>query len=203
MLPLCSARPQPRMEPETQRARMTQQITDAAAEAVVPEAYDLKLTVAGEDGPSRNRDRHGAARPCNARVQGRGPDQRAGAESHRARPQGSGAPDQQQNDAFAETRTAMGQAGAGRSRDRRQELEVDRPAFRPRARSFRRPGVDDKGNKNEFRQLLDDTGLGNHPAMIRFCRKVGEGLAEDGTLARGSEGPRAKPEGSKRCTRTT
>ena len=31
----------------------------------------------------------------------------------------------------------------------------------------------------EFMQLIDDTGIGNHPAFIRFTIKVGEMMAED------------------------
>lgn len=38
---------------------------------------------------------------------------------------------------------------------------------------------------NEFRQLLDETGLGNHPVMIRAFRKIGEAIGEDSTFARG------------------
>lgn len=46
------------------------------------------------------------------------------------------------------------------------------------------PVKDAEGKPNEFRQLLDQTGLGNHPAMIRAFRKIGEALSEDGTIAR-------------------
>lgn len=59
--------------------------------------------------------------------------------------------------------------------------------------------LDDKGEKvlgqdgkpipNEFRQLLNESGMGDHPAMARFLRKVGEAVAEDGTIARGNSGP--------------
>lgn len=44
----------------------------------------------------------------------------------------------------------------------------------------------DKGEevRNEFRQLLDDTGLGNHPVMVRAFREIGKALSEDGTIAR-------------------
>lgn len=49
---------------------------------------------------------------------------------------------------------------------------------------------DEDGNDvpNEFRKLLNESGLGNHPAMIRAFRKIGEGLAEDGTFARSDTG---------------
>jgi hypothetical protein len=46
----------------------------------------------------------------------------------------------------------------------------------------------DKGEDvpNQFRQLLDETGFGNHPEMIRAWAKIGALVAEDGTFARGS-----------------
>lgn len=46
------------------------------------------------------------------------------------------------------------------------------------------PAVNDKGEKNPFRQMLDDTGLGNHPEMIRAFRNVGAAIAEDGSMPR-------------------
>lgn len=53
---------------------------------------------------------------------------------------------------------------------------------------------DDKGNeKNEFRALLNATGLGEHPAMIRAFRKIGEALSEDGALPRGEQATVRKP----------
>lgn len=39
-------------------------------------------------------------------------------------------------------------------------------------------------DKNEFRKLLNESGLGNHPVMVRFCRAVGADLSEDGTFVR-------------------
>lgn len=53
---------------------------------------------------------------------------------------------------------------------------------------------DDKGvEKNEFRALLNETGLGEHPAMIRAFRKIGEALSEDGSLPRGEQATVRKP----------
>ena len=41
-----------------------------------------------------------------------------------------------------------------------------------------------------FRQLLDTSGLGNHPEMIRAFRKIGELVGEDGDFVRtGAGGP--------------
>lgn len=50
-------------------------------------------------------------------------------------------------------------------------------------------GQDGKPIPNEFRQLLNESGMGDHPAMARFLRKVGEACSEDGTIARGNSGP--------------
>lgn len=44
----------------------------------------------------------------------------------------------------------------------------------------------------ELKQALNESGLGNHPAMVRFCAAVGRELAEDKLLA--SSRP-AKPNG--------
>lgn len=38
----------------------------------------------------------------------------------------------------------------------------------------------------ELIDLLNSTGLGNHPEMIRFCRRVGMALGEDKTVAPGN-----------------
>lgn len=41
---------------------------------------------------------------------------------------------------------------------------------------------------DEIKQLLDDTGLGNHPAFVRFFAKIGKELAEDGIIPGGIMG---------------
>ena len=38
----------------------------------------------------------------------------------------------------------------------------------------------------EFRKLLDDTGLGNHPEVIRMLVRVGKGMNEDSYVAGGA-----------------
>jgi hypothetical protein len=43
-----------------------------------------------------------------------------------------------------------------------------------------------------LRNLLDDSGLGNHPDMIRFVAKVGSVIAEDASFPRGDQGGRGK-----------
>jgi hypothetical protein len=40
----------------------------------------------------------------------------------------------------------------------------------------------------ELRSLLESTGMGNHPALVRFAHKVGQAISEDGFL-RGRNAP--------------
>jgi hypothetical protein len=46
----------------------------------------------------------------------------------------------------------------------------------------------DKFGNDAFNTMLDDTGVGNHPAMIRFLKQVGEQLTE-GTLHQANQAP--------------
>lgn len=57
---------------------------------------------------------------------------------------------------------------------------------------FAGPAKNDKGDPNPFRQLLDETKLGNHPEMIRMFRKIGAAVSEDGDLPRGDSGAAVK-----------
>lgn len=43
-----------------------------------------------------------------------------------------------------------------------------------------------------FRKLLNETGLGNHPEMIRMFRKIGSAVSEAGELARSDAGAPTK-----------
>ena len=43
-----------------------------------------------------------------------------------------------------------------------------------------------------FRVLLDESGLGNHPEMIRAWAKVGRAIGEDGDFARGAGNPHSR-----------
>lgn len=38
----------------------------------------------------------------------------------------------------------------------------------------------------ELRQLLNDTGLGNHPELVRYSYRVGKGISEDGLIRGGA-----------------
>lgn len=51
---------------------------------------------------------------------------------------------------------------------------------------------DGKDVPNAFRQLLDETKLGNHPEMIRMFRKIGAALGEGGDLSRSDAGAPVK-----------
>lgn len=44
-----------------------------------------------------------------------------------------------------------------------------------------------------FRKLLTETGLGNHPDMIRTFRAIGDVVGEDGTFARSGAGAPERP----------
>jgi hypothetical protein len=49
---------------------------------------------------------------------------------------------------------------------------------------------DDKGNEtNPFRKLLNESGLGNHPDMVRMFKKIGEAASEDGAFIRNTSEP--------------
>ena len=52
---------------------------------------------------------------------------------------------------------------------------------------------DAEGNEtNEFRLLLNESGLGNHPVMLKMFRRIGEKLGEDSTFARSEAAPSKK-----------
>lgn len=46
-------------------------------------------------------------------------------------------------------------------------------------------------NKGELLALLEETGLGNHPAVIRFLYRAGQGVSEDG-IVNGAAGSRSE-----------
>lgn len=39
----------------------------------------------------------------------------------------------------------------------------------------------------ELRQLLNDSGLGNHPELVKFCHRVGQKLTEDAVVLPGTQ----------------
>lgn len=60
--------------------------------------------------------------------------------------------------------------------------------------TFGAPSVKDAdGNEtNEFRALLNETGLGNHPVLVRMFRQIGEKVGEDSDIVRTDVVPQAK-----------
>lgn len=86
---------------------------------------------------------------------------------------------QQQADAFATTKADWAKAAA-------DDPEIGGKQWKETqvlaARALDHFGAP-KGS--EFRQLLDETGLGNHPVMIKMFRNVGAALSEDPTFAQG------------------
>lgn len=53
-------------------------------------------------------------------------------------------------------------------------------------------GADGKEYPNEFRQLLNETGLGSHPVMVRAFKAIGEAMSEDTNFVRGDNGAAIK-----------
>lgn len=161
---------------------------------VVPEAYDLKLTVAGEDGKESEVAIDTALLETATPVL-----KELGLTNEQANKVAALVPKvqerfiQQQNDAFAETRTQWAKDAQADPEIGGKNWDGSKSLAAKALDHFVGPAKDKDGNLNGFRQLLDDTGLGNHPEMIRFCRKVGAALSEDSTMARGTEGPRDKP----------
>lgn len=50
----------------------------------------------------------------------------------------------------------------------------------------------DRFGGSELRQLLDASGLGNHPDVVKFTYKIGKLIGEDNDFARGGHVPQAK-----------
>jgi hypothetical protein len=60
-----------------------------------------------------------------------------------------------------------------------------------------RSEIKDGKETNEFRKLLNESGLGNHPVMLRMFRDIGASLGEDGTFVRATavaEPPKTRAE---------
>lgn len=46
----------------------------------------------------------------------------------------------------------------------------------------------------ELRDLLSETGLGNHPLMVQFCHRIGKAMSEDNLVMGGSQATKLSPE---------
>jgi hypothetical protein len=42
----------------------------------------------------------------------------------------------------------------------------------------------------ELRNLLSETGIGNHPELVKFCHRIGKALSEDGLVMGGAQNAR-------------
>jgi len=61
----------------------------------------------------------------------------------------------------------------------------------------------DRIGSPEFRAFLDETGLGNHPEMMKFAYRAGSAISEDTTFERGAPAPREKSRTEKYYGTTT
>lgn len=55
----------------------------------------------------------------------------------------------------------------------------------------------DRFGGTEFREYLGSTGLGNHPAMVKFAYLVGQAISEDSSFERGDQTPKPKSRAEK------
>ena len=62
------------------------------------------------------------------------------------------------------------------------------PMFELDDKGQQKKGADGQPIKNEFRRFLDETGIGNHPTMLKAFAKIGAQTGEDGNLARATSG---------------
>lgn len=94
---------------------------------------------------------------------------------------------QQQNDDFSAVK-------AGWAKEAQADEEIGGKKWKE-TQAFAARALDHFGapKGSPFRALLDETGLGNHPEMIRMFRKIGEAAGEDGTFARGDAKIDKKP----------
>lgn len=163
---------------------------DAAGDADgPPEAYDIKLTLKGEDGKDADVPIDAALLEAATPV-----FKEAGLSNDQAQKL---APlvlkvqermVEQQNDAFAATRADWAKETTNDPDIGGKHLKETKALAAKALDHFVGPAVtkgeDGKEVKNPFRQLLDDTGLGDHPDMVRAFRKIGAAISEDGTFPR-------------------
>lgn len=48
----------------------------------------------------------------------------------------------------------------------------------------------EKYGSPELRSLLNETGIGNHPELVKFCHRIGKALSEDGLVMGGTQSAR-------------
>lgn len=90
--------------------------------------------------------------------------------------------------------TAMHEQWANTQKDWRAKSESDKEfggtSFKANV-GIAKTALDKFGTK-EFREAIENTGMGNHPELIRFLYKVGKSISEDkiNTTGVGTKGPR-------------
>lgn len=92
----------------------------------------------------------------------------------------------QQNDAFAEQASNW-------AKEAKADPEIGKGNW-SQTEALVSKALDEFGaaEGSEFRQLLDNTKLGNHPAMIRMFRQIGERLTGDTEFVRSDAGAQVK-----------
>ncbi|OMG61471.1 hypothetical protein AUR59_020125 [Stutzerimonas balearica] len=50
----------------------------------------------------------------------------------------------------------------------------------------------EKFGSPELRALLNETGIGNHPELVKFCHRIGKALSEDSLVMGGDQKPGAR-----------
>jgi len=50
----------------------------------------------------------------------------------------------------------------------------------------------EKFGSPELRSLLNETGIGNHPELVKFCHRIGKALSEDSLVMGGDQKPGAR-----------
>jgi len=103
----------------------------------------------------------------------------------------------QMNDKFAETRSdwakqTMSDPELGGKNLNETRLLAAKALDHFGARSDIKEIDGKKVETNEFRRLLNESGLGEHPVMVRMFRNIGAAVSEDGTFVRNTSEPEVK-----------
>lgn len=168
--------------------------SDDQGEAGPPEAYDLKVEVAGEDGKpveiEIDQELLAEATPIlkGLKLTNDQANQLAGFV-----PKIQGRVLAQQADNFAALKAEWAKdAKADPEIGGKNWASTEALAARALDTFGAASAKDADGNEtNEFRALLNETGLGNHPVMLKMFRQIGEKLGEDG-FSRSEGAPKGK-----------
>lgn len=147
---------------------------------VVPEKYEISLTVKGEDGSDQAVEIDPALLETATPVL-----KDLGLTNDQANKVASLVPQvqqrfmQQQADDFAATKTQW-------AKEASEDSEIGGKNWK-QTQTLAAKALDHFGAPadSDFRKLLNETGLGNHPVMIKMFRNVGAALSEETTFAQG------------------